>query len=60
MVVTDKIALRSVIAKMVGIVTISQEHAIVPQDGEVQCKYFQDFNTLRGKKILLTADLQFI
>ena len=43
MVVTDKIVLKRVIAKMVGIVTISQEHAIVHQDGEVQCKYFQDF-----------------
>ena len=41
MVVTDKIVLRHVIAKMVEIATISQGHVIARQDGGVQCTYFQ-------------------
>ena len=39
MVVTDRIARKHVIVKMREVVTISREHAIVHQDGGVQCKY---------------------
>ena len=39
MVVTDRIARKHVIVKMREVVTISREHAIVRQDGGVQCKY---------------------